>query len=73
MTLTQKLKSYLSDWKNLATHAIVGIMLMAVIFIIPVHIHFRISILFSVVIINIIRMRVENAEEPVLEDESSLI
>ncbi|MBD3405177.1 MAG: hypothetical protein GF411_03460 [Candidatus Lokiarchaeota archaeon] len=72
MKITQTAKEYLTDWKNLATHAIVGIVLMLVIFVIPVHIHFRISILVSVVFINMYRMRLENSEDTDIREDIDL-
>ena len=59
MRPTKAVKSYLTDWKNLLTHTIVGVLLVVVIFLIPVDPLLRIAIFLAVVVFNGFRMRYE--------------
>jgi hypothetical protein len=56
------MKSYLTDWKNLATHAAIGVLLVVVIFVIPIDLIYRIAIFFGVVVFNMARMRYEKKQ-----------
>ncbi len=48
---------YLKDWKNLLTHAIIGVLILCVAFYMPVKPVYRIILLLLVVGFNIIRMK----------------
>ncbi|MDI6644750.1 MAG: hypothetical protein QME14_06785 [Methanobacteriaceae archaeon] len=50
------LKSYLTDWKNLLTHTIVGILILAIAFFAPVSTYIRLAFVGLVVAFNVIRM-----------------
>lgn len=55
--------NYLKDWKNLLTHALIGVGILLVAFLIPVKPVYRIGILILVVIFNLLRMRFEKKKE----------
>ncbi|MBQ6813400.1 MAG: hypothetical protein IJP12_02055 [Methanobrevibacter sp.] len=57
MKITEALKIYLTDWKNLLTHAIVGIILLYCLLFAPVAWYWRIILFLLVIIFNVIRMR----------------
>ena len=46
---------YLSDWRNLAVHAIAGVVLVVVIFVLPLPLYIRIIVFFAVVLFNVLR------------------
>lgn len=48
---------YLKDWKNLLAHTLIGFLILAVAFFMPVPPFFRILILVVIVAFNILRMR----------------
>lgn len=49
---------YLKDWKNLLSHAIIGVFLLLLALYLPIKPIFRVSLILLVVIFNIIRMRI---------------
>jgi hypothetical protein len=49
--------NYLTDWKNLLSHSIVGILILVVGLALPVQPVYRIGILLLLVTLNIFRMR----------------
>lgn len=51
------LKIYLTNWKNLLTHTIVGIIILAVALYAPVSPVIRLAFLIAVVMLNIFRMK----------------
>lgn len=53
----QKVLAYLSDWKNILAHSLVGIAILSVAIWLPVEPIYRVIILALVVTFNIIRMR----------------
>lgn len=55
--IAKGLKVYLTDWKNLLTHSLVGIILVVIALFAPVDIHFKILFLLCVVGFNLIRMK----------------
>lgn len=57
------LKEYLTDWKNLLAHAIIGVGILAVAIFLPVKPVYRVGILVVIVVINILRMRWEKANK----------
>lgn len=63
------LKKYLTDWKNLAVHAIVGIILVYVVFLSPLPVWVRLGIFCCVVIFNVIRMKYADKKKAKKEAE----
>ena len=59
--------NYLKDWKNLLSHAIVGVLIVVVGLTLPIHPVYRIGILFLIVALNIIRMRLTKKKVEILE------
>lgn len=55
--------AYLKDWKNLLTHSLIGVGLVALAAFLPVHPVFRILILIAVVAFNIARGRRDKARK----------
>ncbi|MDI9644604.1 MAG: hypothetical protein QFX35_05235 [Candidatus Verstraetearchaeota archaeon] len=53
------LLAYLKDLRNLATHFVVGLLMLALLIFIPVDLHIRLTVLAGVVCVNIARMRLE--------------
>ncbi len=51
------LKAYLTDWKNLLTHSIVGVAILLIAFFAPVSPYIRIAFVGVVVTFNVIRMK----------------
>jgi hypothetical protein len=59
--------NYLKNWKNLFSHAIVGILILVVGLALPILPVYRIGILLLVVALNIFRMRLSEKKEQELE------
>jgi hypothetical protein len=55
------LAAYLSDWKNLASHAAVGVLLVVIPLALPLPPVGRLGVFFAIVGLNLIRMRLEKA------------
>ncbi|MCC7572598.1 MAG: hypothetical protein KO464_04320 [Candidatus Methanofastidiosum sp.] len=55
--ILHKLRSYLTDWKNLLTHSVFGIGILVIGVFSPIHPHARMTLVGSVVCLNIIRMK----------------
>lgn len=51
--------AYLSDWKNLLSHSIVGIALVALPLLLPLPPLGRIGVFFAIIALNLLRMRRE--------------
>ena len=72
MKPAKAVKSYLTDWKNILTHTIVGVLLVVVILFLPVDPLIRIAIFVVVVVFNGLRMRYEkhssSEDEPEVEN-----
>jgi hypothetical protein len=51
------LRTYLTDWKNLLTHSIVGVAILLIAIFAPVSPYIRIAFVGVVVAFNVIRMR----------------
>jgi hypothetical protein len=51
------LKSYLTDWKNLLTHSIVGVVIVVIALFAPVSPYVRLAFVAVVVAFNVVRMR----------------
>ena len=49
---------YLKDWKNLLAHTIVGVLILAVAFFIPVQPIYRVGLLLVIIVFNILRMKI---------------
>ena len=60
MKIFDALKTYLTDWKNLLTHAIVGLVLLYCLLLAPVAWYWRVILLILVIAFNVIRMRYSN-------------
>ncbi len=59
--------NYLKDWKNLLSHAIVGVLIVVVGLTLPIEPVYRIGILFLIVALNIFRMRLTRKKVEILE------
>jgi hypothetical protein len=59
--------NYLKDWKNLLSHAIVGVFILVVGLLLPILPVYRIGILLLIVALNIFRMRLSEKKAAVLE------
>jgi uncharacterized membrane protein len=57
MKIMEALKIYLTDWKNLLAHGIVGVILLYCLLFAPIAWYWRIIILVLVIVFNIVRMR----------------
>lgn len=53
--ISKAIHSYISDWKNLLIHAIAGVVLVLVIFVVPLPVYVRIIVFIAVVLFNIWR------------------
>jgi hypothetical protein len=51
------LRAYLTDWKNILTHSIVGVVILLIALFAPVSPYIRIAFVGGVVAFNVIRMR----------------
>ena len=63
----EALWNYLKDWKNLLSHAIVGVLILVVGLSLPIPPVYRIGILLLIVALNIFRMRLRDKKVEVLE------
>lgn len=57
------LAEYLTNWKNLLVHSLIGFGILAIALFLPVKPVYRIGILLIVIMANILRMRWEKAHE----------
>lgn len=57
MKIVDALKIYLTDWKNLLTHGIVGVILLYCLLFAPIAWYWRVIILILVIAFNIVRMK----------------
>ncbi|MCQ2976866.1 MAG: hypothetical protein MJ232_02520 [archaeon] len=57
MKILNGIKNYLTDWKNLLTHSLVGIALLLIAIYAPVPVWVRVLFLVIVVMFNVIRMK----------------
>jgi hypothetical protein len=55
--IVKGLKTYLTDWKNLLTHSIVGVIILLIALFAPVSPYIRIAFVGVVVAFNVIRMK----------------
>jgi len=51
--ISKAIYTCLSDWKNLLTHAIAGVVLVLVIFVVPLPVYIRIIVFIAVVLFNV--------------------
>ncbi|MCE5214274.1 MAG: hypothetical protein LLF83_06095 [Methanobacterium sp.] len=51
------MKRYLTDWRNLLTHTIVGVIILLVALFAPVSPYLRITFVIAVVVFNLLRMK----------------
>lgn len=64
MRILRALAAYLTDWKNLLAHSLVGVAILAIAWFLPVKPLYRIIILCAVVGLNILRMRLSGKRGP---------
>lgn len=57
MKIADVLKMYLTDWKNLLTHGIVGVILLYCLLFAPIAWYWRVLILIFVIAFKVVRMR----------------
>ena len=57
MKIFDALKTYLTDWKNLLTHGIVGVILLYCLLFAPIAWYWRIILFIIVIVFNILRMK----------------
>ena len=62
--IAKSLKCYLTDWRNLLTHSIVGIVLAVLAVWTPIPLHGKISVLSVIVLFNVVRMK-RNKPKPI--------
>ena len=63
----EALWNYLKDWKNLLSHAIVGVLILVVGLTLPIPPVYRIGILLLIVALNLFRMQLSKKKNPVVE------
>ncbi len=51
------LKDYLTDWKNLLTHSLVGVAILTIALFAPVSPYIRLAFVILVVVFNVLRMK----------------
>jgi nicotinamide riboside transporter PnuC len=61
--ISKAIQSYVSDWKNLLIHAIAGVVLVLVIFVVPLPVYVRIIVFIAVVLFNIWRGKMKNKKK----------
>lgn len=59
--------NYLKDWKNLLSHAIVGVLILAIGLALPILPIYRLGILVLIVGLNVLRMRLTEKKAVALE------
>jgi chromate transport protein ChrA len=59
--------AYLKDWRNLLSHAIVGVLILVVGLTLPIPPVYRIGLLLLIVALNIFRMRLSKKKSASLE------
>ena len=57
MGILDALKAYLTDWKNLLAHGIVGVILLYCLLFAPIAWYWRVILLIIVIAFNIVRMK----------------
>jgi hypothetical protein len=62
--IAKSLKCYLTDWRNLLTHSIVGIVLAVLAVWAPIPLHGKISMISIIVLFNLVRMK-RNKPKPI--------
>lgn len=51
------LKAYLTDWKNLLTHSLVGVAILTIALFAPVSPYIRLAFVVAVIAFNLVRMK----------------
>lgn len=59
---------YLKDWKNILAHSIIGVSILIIALYLPVKLIYRIALLVLVVILNIVRMKMEKRKSNSVEN-----
>ena len=57
MKIFDALKTYLTDWKNLLTHGIVGVILLYCLLFAPITWYWIVTLLIIVIAFNVVRMK----------------
>lgn len=57
MKIIDALKTYLTDWKNLLTHGVVGVILLYCLLFAPVAWYWRVTLFIIVIVFNVARMK----------------
>ena len=57
------LAAYLSDWRNLASHAAVGVLLVVIPLALPLPPAGRLGVFLAIVCLNLLRMRLDRARK----------
>lgn len=55
--------SYITDWKNLLTHSLVGVAILLIALFAPVSPYLRIAFVVAVIVFNVIRMKYFSGEK----------
>lgn len=59
--------AYLKDWKNWLVHALIGVLLLLIAFVFPLKIYMRVIIFLIVIVLNTLRMKLENKKKQAKE------
>lgn len=73
-TILSSAKEYLTDWKNILMHSLIGVSILVIALFLPVDVIFRVALLMCVVMFNLGRMYYEKtrAETTDIVPDSSL-
>jgi hypothetical protein len=62
-TIAKAVKSYLTDWRNLLTHSLVGVAFVVLAVWAPIPLHGKITVLSAIILLNVFRMRRKNKNQ----------
>jgi len=63
--------NYISDWKNLLTHTITGIVMLIIIFVLPLPSYIRLIVFIGVVFFNLYRGKSEKSSSKTIKRKRS--
>ena len=63
--------NYISDWKNLLTHTITGIVMLLIIFVLPLPSYIRLIVFIGVVVFNLYRGKLEKSNPKIIKRKRS--
>ena len=63
------LKAYLTDWKNLLGHALLGVVFLVLAIWAPIDYRIKLVVIFCLIVFNIIRMRRKSANKAAKETQ----